>query len=139
MISHVNLGAAIPRGVPTRNLGHRRPLSPQLGIVEHIIVHQRRHVHHLDDGAKAVGGGWSFSDASLPFADQASVDQVSVAGHRTLSLPNNGVFQNFQGNAVPLDGTPLVLEEIQLAPPPPPPEPRSAVPQLDEPPPPPPV
>jgi hypothetical protein len=29
-------------------------------------------------GVKAVGGGWSFTDASLPFATQAEVEQASV-------------------------------------------------------------
>jgi FAD binding domain len=65
---------------------------------------------------KAVGGGWSFSDASLPFATQAEVDHVSI-----LKFGNSGtedlsrLLQGLRTSASPMDLVPEVVAAEALA------------------------
>ena len=43
-----------------------RALAAKLGLVEHVVVHERRHVHHLDDGRDSVMCASVSSPQALP-------------------------------------------------------------------------
>jgi hypothetical protein len=61
---------------------------------------------------KAVGGGWSFTDAALPFSDQTQVNAVSiVASGQSSTSTLSSVLQPNNNNNVPLD---LVPEQQDL-------------------------
>jgi hypothetical protein len=70
------------------------------------------------DRVKAVGGGWSFTAASLPFGSPAETDAVSLDDHRTSSLPNQVPGQPGQkaftglGASIPVDVTPMLIDEL---------------------------
>jgi hypothetical protein len=61
---------------------------------------------------KAVGGGWSFSDASLPMQTQAEVDAVSIAKRGANGTQNfNNILQGLNNNTIlPADFLPENVE-----------------------------
>ena len=70
------------------------------------------------DRIRAVGGGWSFTAASLPFRLASEVDAVSLDEHRTSAIPNRVAAQQPQkalaglGIEIPVDATPLLMDEL---------------------------
>jgi hypothetical protein len=74
-------------------------------------IHQR-HPPHVP--VKAVGGGWSFTDASLPFQSQADVDAVSIQKMGANATENlTGIIQVLSGNQTtqPMDLTPEKVDQ----------------------------
>lgn len=61
---------------------------------------------------KAVGGGWSFTDATFPFGDQNDVNAVSiVASGKSFTDNLSSVLQGLPNKPVPID---LVPEQQDL-------------------------
>ena len=61
--------------------------------------------------AKAIGGGWSFSDASLPMKTQAEVDAVSIAKRGANGTQNfNNVLEGLNNKTLPADFLPETVE-----------------------------
>lgn len=69
---------------------------------------------------RAVGGGWSASDATLPFKTTGEAMLVSIGAHAVPTMPNVGLdpgagslLQNFDGGLrPPLDRAPLVFDRV---------------------------
>jgi hypothetical protein len=69
----------------------------------------------LDASIKAVGGGWSFSDAALPFATHAQFDAASIQIIGTGATENlSQVIQVLSGNQTPqpIDLTPEKVAQV---------------------------
>jgi hypothetical protein len=66
---------------------------------------------------KAVGGGWSFSDASLPMQTQAAVDAVSIAKRGASGTQNfNNILEGLNnGTILPADFQPENVESDSAA------------------------
>jgi FAD binding domain len=69
----------------------------------------------LDASIKAVGGGWSFSDAALPFATHAQFDAASIQNIGAGATENlSQVIQVLSGNQTPqpIDLTPEKVAQV---------------------------
>jgi hypothetical protein len=68
-----------------------------------------------DSPVRAVGGGWSFSDAALPFSTQAQVDAASVevlGATATENLHNPPIIQDVFTEQTPMDLTSEKVDEV---------------------------
>ena len=94
----------------------RRAFAAKLGFVEHIVMHQRGHVHHLDDGgddrvriaqisARSAGKEHQRRPKHLAAKPVDVLHQRVDAGNLALELADESLFNSLQFRLDAIDQT----------------------------------